>query len=251
MQSIDINCDLGESYGQFRVGNDEAIFPYISSCNIACGFHGGDPLHIENTIKLALQHHVQMGAHPSYPDLSGFGRRNMNLPAAELKAVVKYQIAAVKGLVESQGGKLAHIKAHGALYNTIAKSEKEATAFVEAVREIDLQLAIMGLADSPLEQLVNDSGGQYIREGFLDRRYEANGQLMSRTKKNAVLQSVDAAVEQFELITQHQKVKSESGSEIAVEADSLCIHGDNPIAVDILKAIHQSKSEISIEKFKI
>lgn len=123
---IDINCDMGESYGRFKIGNDADIFPLISSCNIACGFHGGDPLHIEDTIKLALKHKVAIGAHPSYPDLAGFGRRQMHLEASELKALIKYQVAALKGMTESLGGRLTFVKPHGALYNSASDNIDEA-----------------------------------------------------------------------------------------------------------------------------
>ena len=141
MQSIDINCDMGESYGHFKVGNDDALFPYISSCNIACGFHGGDPFHIAQTIKKAIAHGVRIGAHPAYPDLAGFGRRKMQIPTIELTAIIKYQVAALKGMTESMGGRLAYVKPHGALYNTAANNVAESTTIIEAVQAIDDSLA--------------------------------------------------------------------------------------------------------------
>ena len=145
---IDINCDLGESYGNDIVGNDRAIFPYITSCNIACGFHGGDPLTIENTIRQAIKYHVQIGAHPSYQDLEGFGRRPMQIPHEELKALIKYQIAALKGLVESLGSKVHYVKPHGALYNRMVQNADETKYVIEAIQKIDPNLQLMGLAGS-------------------------------------------------------------------------------------------------------
>jgi len=152
--TIDLNCDMGESYGNYKIGNDDRIMPYITSCNVACGFHGGDPLQIERTIKNALKHNLQIGAHPSYPDLQGFGRRKMNVPPDELKAIIKYQIAAVKGIAESLGGKLTYVKPHGALYNSAADDKEIVASIVNAIKEIDEELAFLGLAGSKEMQAV-------------------------------------------------------------------------------------------------
>ena len=250
MNSIDINCDLGESYGQFKKGNDDAVFPYISSCNIACGFHGGDPYHMEKTIERAIKHKVQIGAHPSYPDLAGFGRRKIDIPAEELKSQIKYQLAALKGMSESKGAKMNYVKAHGALYNEIAHNSKEAEVFLQAVKEIDPKLAIMGLAGSPFQEQAQKAGFKFIREGFLDRRYLENGKLTSRKEKGSVLESVDESLMQLKLITEEHVVKTSSGKNIPLEIDSLCIHGDNPLAEEILKTII-SNSNIEIKAFSI
>ncbi len=231
---IDINCDMGESYGQFKVGNDAQLFPYISSCNIATGFHAGDPLHIEQTIKGALEQGLRIGAHPSYPDLAGFGRRKMALAAEELKAIIKYQVAALKGMVESRGGKLAYIKPHGALYNEMAHNEAEAIPVIEAIQAIDPDLALMGLAGSQLEQIAQQLNIHFIAEAFADRRYESNGQLQARNKEGAVIQEPELAVKQVLDMVLHQKVTTADGISIPIQAQSICIHGDNPAAVDIL-----------------
>lgn len=251
MNSIDINCDLGESYGQFIMGNDDKVFPYISSCNIACGFHGGDPLHIENTIKKAIHHKVQIGAHPSYPDLAGFGRRKIKLSADELKAVIKYQIAALEGMVKSLGGKLKYVKAHGALYNTIAHDLDEAEIFLHAVNEINPNLAVLGLAGSPFEEFTRKFGLKFIKEGFLDRRYNNEGSLMSRNENGAVLKTVQESLNQFNSISQHGEVETAGGVFIPMKVDSLCIHGDNPIAEEVLKAIKHSNENITVKFFQI
>lgn len=251
MNSIDINCDLGESYGQFIMGNDDKVFPYISSCNIACGFHGGDPLHIENTIKKAIHHKVQIGAHPSYPDLAGFGRRKIKLSADELKAVIKYQIAALEGMVKSLGGELKYVKAHGALYNIIAHDLDEAVIFLHAVNEINPNLAVLGLASSPFEEFTRKFGLKFIKEGFLDRRYNNEGSLMSRNENGAVLKTVQECLNQFNSISQQGEVETAGGVFIPIKVDSLCIHGDNPIAEEVLKAITHSNENITVKSFQI
>lgn len=237
MVKIDINCDMGESYGNFKVGNDEAIFPYISSCNIACGFHGGDPFHMQKTIKSALKYNVKIGAHPSYPDLAGFGRRKMDMNDEELKAVLKYQIAAIKGMVESEGGQLEYVKPHGALYNASASDVNECQMIVEAVKEIDSNLALMGLANSRVKKEANANGLDFIAEAFADRRYLPSGQLMSRKQKGSVITKPEEAFEQVKSLVMNQSVTADGGNHIAIKADSICIHGDNPSAVETLKLI--------------
>lgn len=247
---IDINCDMGESYGQFFVGNDALIFPYITSCNVACGFHGGDPLHIEHTIKGALDHGVQLGVHPSYPDLQGFGRRKIKMKAEELKAVIKYQIAAVKGMAESLGGKLMYVKPHGALYNEMTVNETEALTVIEAIREVAPQLALMGLAGSMLEQTAEKSDMVFIPEAFADRRYEADGTLVSRSKEEAVIKDPELAVRQVLSIVRHKVVETVEGTTIPIHARSICIHGDNTAAVAILKTLSSTFKAYHITKRK-
>lgn len=252
MARIDINCDMGESYGNFKIGNDSAIFPYITSCNIACGFHGGDPLHIEKTIQGALAYGVQIGAHPSYPDLAGFGRRHMQIPEDELRALVKYQIAALKGMVESLGGQLRYVKPHGALYNTAAHQAKEAMAIIKAIQEVDESLYLMGLAGSPIEQLAAERKIPFVAEAFADRKYMADGRLRSRSKIGAVIDSPEEAAKQVVDIVLRRQVETYEGDYWALEAQSICIHGDNPAAVSVLQAIDRQlqENEIAKEAFK-
>ncbi|MCP4442913.1 MAG: LamB/YcsF family protein [Aureispira sp.] len=236
--AIDINCDMGENYGQFKAGGqDNALFPFINSCNIACGFHGGDPLTIQQTIESALQHNLRIGAHPSYPDLAGFGRRNMTIPKAELKAIIKYQVAALKGMVESLGGSLSYVKPHGALYNQMAKNRAEAKTVIEAIQEIDSSLALMGLAGSSLVEISKKMAIEFIAEAFADRRYEVDGKLRSRTLENAILHSPQEVADQVQSILENQIVYSLDGTTVPIHAQSICIHGDNPQALAILKAI--------------
>ena len=239
MPTININCDMGESYGHFKVGNDDAIFPYIDSCNIACGFHGGDPFHMEATIKKAIAHDVIIGAHPAYPDLAGFGRRKMQIPPKELKAILKYQIAAIKGMTESLGGQLAYVKPHGALYNTAASSREETTVIIDAIQSIDSQLSLMGLAGSVVEIMAKEQQIPFIAEAFADRKYNADGRLQSRQIEGAVIHDPQQSAAQVLSIIQKQQVVSASGTIVPIIAQSVCIHGDNPAAVVILKAIRE------------
>ena len=239
---------MGESYGRYTIGNDEAIFPYITSANIACGFHGGDPFHIERTIKNALKHGVQVGAHPGYPDLAGFGRRKMQIPKNELRAIIKYQVAALKGLTESLGGRLVYVKPHGALYNTAASDVNETAIIIEAIQEIDSQLALMGLAGSIMETIAKREKIPFIQEAFADRRYTAAGKLRSRLKDNAVLQDAEEAASQVVAIALKQGVTSDENTIVSIEAQSVCIHGDNPVAVAILKMIDKKLKENGIVK---
>lgn len=233
----DINCDMGESYGNFKVGQDEAIFPYITSCNVACGFHGGDPLHIEQTIKQAIQHKVKIGAHTSYPDLQGFGRRKMQIKAEELKAIIKYQIAVIQGLSESLGGKMSYVKPHGALYNSMADNEEEALVVIRAIQEFNPNLALMGLAGSLVEDIAKQEKIEFIAEAFADRRYNSQGKLASRNQANAVITNPAEAQKQVLSIIEKQEVETIEGNLIKITAQSICVHGDNPAVLEILKAL--------------
>jgi len=248
MRSIDINCDMGESFGNYRLGNDEALLPYITSANIACGFHAGDPVHIEKTLALAVQQGVQIGAHPSYPDLGGFGRRKMEIPPEELRALVKYQVAAIKGMAESLGGKLRYVKPHGALYNSIAQDPEEGQAILQALREIDPGLVLMGLAGSSIEEQARALGTPFVAEAFADRRYEADGSLRSRMLPGSVIGDPQVAAEQVVSLVKAQSAKTLKGTSVPVKAQSICIHGDNPHALEILQAITQALVSQGIQK---
>lgn len=245
---IDINCDMGESYGNFRIGNDEAIFPHITSCNIACGFHGGDPLHIENTIKGALTQGLQIGAHPGYPDLQGFGRRRIQLKREELRAIIAYQIAALKGLTESHGGQLAYVKPHGALYNTATDQEEEAMTIIEAIQQIDPSLKFMGLAGSIMEEIAQANGIPFVAEAFADRRYTSDGKLQSRAVEGALIQDPAQAAEQVLMIATKKQVETANGSLLSLQAQSVCIHGDNVAAIAILEAITAKLEANGVQK---
>lgn len=248
MKHIDINCDMGESHGNFKAGRDTEIFPHITSSNIACGMHAGDPYHIERTIDLALQYGVQIGAHPGYPDLQGFGRRVIPMKRAELKAYVKYQVAALKGMVESAGGVLAYVKPHGALYNEMAANESEAETVIAGIKAIDPELMVMGLAGSHVERIAGEAGMAFVAEAFADRRYEANGKLRSRLKDQAVFDNAEEAARQVVSITLEGHTQTLDGEQVNIQAGSFCIHGDNPAAIDILENITARLAEHGIRK---
>jgi len=234
---IDINCDMGESFGNYSLGNDVDIFPHITSCNIACGFHAGDPYHIEKTISLAVKNGVRIGAHPSYPDLVGFGRRKMVIPSTELVAIIKYQVAAIKSLVESQGGKLEYVKPHGSLYNTASRNKLESAAIIQAILELGEEIKLMGLAGSMMQEAARELGIGFIPEAFADRKYDKDGFLLSRSIPGSVISDPDEAASQVLIIVNDKKVVANDGSVVEVDARSICIHGDNPAAVSILDRI--------------
>ena len=234
---IDINCDMGESVGDQIIGQDEKLMPLITSCNIACGFYGGDDFHMRKTIDLALKHNVRIGAHPSYPDLEWFGRRPMDIEKSKLKRLLVTQIEILKGIVESSGGELSYVKPHGALYNKASKDNEESEAVIEAIQSVDPQLAFMGLAGSIMEVVAEEKGISFIGEAFCDRAYEKDGTLMLRAKPKAVFSSVEDVVKQIKSIVFDRQVKAHSGETIPLDADSICIHGDNPMALEFLMAI--------------
>lgn len=236
--TIDLNCDMGESYGNYKIGNDDQVMPHITSCNVAGGFHGGDPLQIEKTIKNALKHNLQIGAHPGFPDLQGFGRRKMQVPADELRAIIKYQIAAVKGMTESLGGKLTYVKPHGALYNMAADDAQVAESIVQAIEEIGADIAFMGLAGSEaMENAAKKAGIRFIAEAFADRRYTPNGRLQSRSIEGAVIHDAEKAAQQVLALAKDKQVISSKNTIIKLKAQSICIHGDNPKVEEILQTI--------------
>lgn len=251
MKQIDLNCDLGESYGRFKVGNDEAIMPYITSCNIACGFHGGDPRTIVNTVNLAATHGVQIGAHPSYPDLQGFGRRAMTMSSDELVACVKYQILAVKGLTELAGVTLKHVKPHGALYNAAAKDLDIAKTIISTVYAIDPKLVFVGPAMNVMKEYAQSIGLKYVSEVFADRRYNDDLTLVNRAHPEAMIIDEEAAERQVLQMVSQQTVSTISGSIKPILAETICLHGDQPNAVSFAKSINSALSNkgISIKAY--
>ena len=237
---IDINCDLGEWYGKRNLAIEKAIMPYISSCNIACGFHSGDPLTIEKTILLALEHNVKIGAHPSYPDLQGFGRRNMSLSKDELTACVRYQVSALKGMVEALGGKVHHVKPHGALFNFAAKDKMSANAIGEAISSIDNSLIWYGLSGSQIEEIAPMYNLTFWNEVFADRRYEDDLSLRSRNLDGAVLHDTKTVIQQVNDFVHKNEVMTYNGLQKTIQADTICIHSDTSGAVELAQAIFKA-----------
>ena len=240
MKRVDLNCDLGESFGRSKVGNDEGVMPYITSCNIACGFHGGDPLTIINTIDLAARHGVQIGAHPSYPDLQGFGRRPIDMSKEELEACVKYQIAALKSLSESLGQRLVHVKPHGALYNAAAKDLSIAQVLISAVRDIDADLVYVGPAMNEMSAFAASLGVKYASEVFADRRYNDDLTLVNRSHTEAMITDVDDAKHQVMDMCMKHEVETLAGERKKIVADTICLHGDQPDAVVFARTLRHA-----------
>jgi len=244
---IDLNCDMGESFGRYVIGNDEAMMPYITSANIACGLHAGDPLVMEGTVRLAQEHGVGIGAHPGLPDLQGFGRRMMQLAPEEVEAFVLYQIGALAAFAKAAGAKLVHVKPHGALYNLAARDRPLAEAIALAVARFSRQLILVGLANSLLVQAGLEAGLPVAREAFADRAYEADGSLRPRRLPGAVLEDPAQAAEQAVRIARDGLVVAYSGEEVSVQAETLCLHGDTPTAIEIAKTIRRELEAVGIE----
>lgn len=228
---IDLNCDLGESFGAYRIGSDREILPLISSANAACGFHASDPLVMQKTAELARQAGIQVGAHPGYPDLQGFGRRNMSLSAAEVYADVLYQIGALDAFLKVNGMKLQHVKPHGALYNTAATDRTVAEAICRAVRDYDPSLIVLALSGGQLYHAAKELGLRAAAEVFADRAYEEDGTLVSRRKPGAVLTDEDFAIARTVRMIREGVVTAVTGRDIPITVDSVCIHGDNEKAL--------------------
>ncbi len=235
--SIDLNSDVGESFGAYQIGNDNALMPLLTSANIACGFHAGDPQVMARTVQLALQHNVAIGAHPGFADLAGFGRRALDATPAEIENDVLYQIGALAGIAHAHGGKLAHVKAHGALYNLAATKPDIARAIARGIARFDSNLVMLALAGSAMVAAARAEGLRIAREGFCDRAYNRDGTLRSRREAGAVIHDAQRAAEQALQIVREKTVTTPEGETLALEADTLCIHGDTPGAVEIARAV--------------
>ena len=239
MRTIDLNSDLGEGYGAWTMGDDDAMLGIVSSANIACGFHAGDPLTIRATVDGAAARGVAVGAHVSYPDRVGFGRRPMDVTPAELTADVIYQIGALQGIARAAGTRVAYVKPHGALYNTIANDARQADAVIAAIREIDPSLVLMGLAGTRILDRAADAGLATVAEAFGDRAYTPDGQLVSRREKGAVLHDADAVAARMLRLATEGVIEAIDGSVLRLQADSICVHGDSAGAVEMARRIRE------------
>lgn len=234
---IDLNADVGESFGAWPMGEDALLIPLVTSANVACGFHAGDPLTIERTVRLALEAGVAVGAHPGYPDLAGFGRRELSMSADELEAAVLYQVAALDGMVRACGGRLAHVKPHGALYNRAAADLAVARSIAAAVARLGPGLRLVGPPGSALLAAGREAGLAVTAEGFADRAYEPDGSLRPRRLPGSVHHDPAVAAAQAVSIALHGRVTAADGTPVDVRAGSLCVHGDTPGAVEIARAV--------------
>ena len=235
--TIDLNCDVGESFGAYKLGCDADILDYVTSANIACGFHAGDPATMRITVKLALEKGVAIGAHPGLPDLVGFGRRLMKISPLEAQDIVVYQIGALDAFVKTEGGMMRHVKPHGALYNMAAKDEVLAMAIAEAICRVNPELILVGQSGSQLIEAGKTFGLQTASEVFADRSYEDDGSLTSRDQANSVITDHLRAVRQVIGMLQMGTVRSRQGTEVVVKAETICIHGDGPHALQFAKQI--------------
>ncbi len=240
---MDLNSDLGESFGRYTLGNDESLMPFITSANVACGFHAGDPLVMRRTVRLAKEHHVGVGAHPSYPDLQGFGRREMSLSPDEVEAMIMYQVSALAGFAKSEGVELIHVKPHGALYNQAAKDRELANAIARGVKRFSQELILVGLAGSMLIEAGTGVGLRVANEGFPERGYNADGSLMSRKLKGSIIESPEeAAANALRMAKEGLTING-----LKIEVETLCIHGDNDHAVSIARAVRETLLANKIE----
>lgn len=246
MPRIDLNCDMGESFGAWTMGNDEAVLAYVSSANIACGYHAGDPRTMRRTVSAALARGVAVGAHPGFPDLAGFGRRPMSLSHDEIYEAVLYQIGALAGFARAAGGRLRFVKPHGALYNMAARDRALADAIVAAVVDFDPALAFYGLAGSLMLQAAEAAGLTAVSEVFADRGYLDDGSLAPRAEAGALIEDHAQSVAQVLSMVLDGKVRALSGREVPVRADTLCIHGDKPDALALARCLRNALAKAGV-----
>ncbi|HEX2156770.1 MAG TPA: 5-oxoprolinase subunit PxpA [Actinomycetes bacterium] len=248
---MDLNSDLGEGYGRWALGDDDALLEVVTSANVACGFHAGDPATIDRTVRTAVERGVRIGAQVSYPDLAGFGRREMDVAPGDLTADVLYQLGALEAFARAAGSRVRYVKPHGALYNRIARDPVQAAAVVEAVRRYDPALPLLTLPGSAAMDAARAAGIPVVGEGFADRAYTAEGRLVSRREPGAVLHDPQlVAARAVRMATEH-RVESVDGSQVEVDVRSLCVHGDTPGAVDLARRVRAALEEagVTLEPF--
>jgi UPF0271 protein len=245
---IDLNADMGEGFGVYPLGRDAELLAVVTSANVACGFHAGDPSVMDRTVALAVQARVAVGAHPGFPDLRGFGRRRVDADPAEVERDVLYQVGALQAFTRAHGTRVAHVKPHGALYNQAAEDERLARAVARGVARAGRDLVLVGLASTEVMRAAAEAEGlRFAAEAFADRRYEANGTLQSRRIAGSVLTDPAAAAAQAVRIARDGRVEAVDGTEVRLRADTLCLHGDNPEAVANARAVRQALERAGIE----
>jgi UPF0271 protein len=247
MPTIDINSDLGESFGAWSMGDDDAMLDIVTSANVACGFHAGDPAGILRTLKAAAARQVSIGAHVSYPDKVGFGRRNMDVASDELSADVIYQIGALQGLAQAAGTCVSYVKPHGALYNTIAHDRRQALAVIAAIRAVDPGLVLVALAGSSLIELAREEGLTCVAEAFADRAYTPEGTLVSRREPGAVLHDPQLIAQRMLRLVEEGTLEAIDGSITRIQADSICVHGDSPAAVAMARELRRVLEQANMQ----
>ncbi|MGE0312220.1 MAG: LamB/YcsF family protein [Lautropia sp.] len=240
MTSIDLNSDMGEGFGRWSLGDDDALLEHVSSTNVACGFHAGDPRTMATLVRHAKARGVSIGAHPGLPDLQGFGRREMRISPAEAYDMTVYQIGALKGFTDAAGVRLAHVKAHGALYNMAAKDGKLAEALARAVRDVDASLVFFVLSGSVMVDCARQAGLKIACEVFGDRSYQDDGSLTPRSQPGAMITDLQASIDQVLRMVREGRVRAQSGKDVALEVDTLCLHGDQPGAVAFAREVRRA-----------
>lgn len=247
MDMIDLNSDIGESFGAYCMGDDVGVMAAVSSANVACGFHAGDPLVMKKTVELCRERGIAIGAHPGYPDLAGFGRRNMTCSPDEVYADCLYQVGALKIFCEANGLALQHVKSHGALYNQAAKDIKLARAIASAVRDSGGSIILMGLANSEFERAASEQGVPFASEAFADRAYMPDGSLVPRSEPGAVIHDIKAAAERVVRMATDGTVEALDGTVINFRPHSVCMHGDTPEAVEMAQAVKRALINAGVE----
>jgi 5-oxoprolinase (ATP-hydrolysing) subunit A len=244
---IDINCDMGESFGRWDLGADAEVLPHVSSANIACGAHAGDPAVMRRTLRLAKEHGVACGAHPGFADIAGFGRREIPVSPSEVRDLVLWQIGALDAIARSEGIRLRHVKAHGALYNMAARDHALSDAIAKAVAEFDPALVLFGLAGSGMLDAGRRAGLAVAAEGFADRAYEPDGSLTPRGIPAAVIHDVDAVVARAIRMVRESRVTARNGADIELRIDTLCVHGDTPGAASLARALRRGLEAAGVQ----
>lgn len=247
MDRVDLNCDLGESFGAYTIGCDELVIPLVSSANVACGFHASDPVVMEKTVVMAAGAGIGVGAHPGFPDLMGFGRRNMVITPAEARAYTLYQLGALSGFCRAKGIALQHVKPHGALYNMAGKDYALARGICEAIKDFDPSLIVLALSGGELLRCARDMGLRAASEVFADRGYEEDGSLVNRKKEGAMITDENVAIERVVRMIREKTVTAVTGKDIPIEADSVCVHGDGPKALAFVEKIRAALTQQGIE----
>ena len=246
--TIDLNADLGESYGPYRMGNDEAMLDIVSSANIACGFHAGDPTVMARTVNLCMEKGVSIGAHPGFNDVEGFGRRRIQgIGAAELQAMLAYQIGALQGIAAAHGATVRHVKMHGALANMASEDLVLATTCIAGVQAVDAELVIVAMASTALERAGTELDAPIVREVYADRAYNDDGTLVARTIQGAIIEDAEEAADRVLSMVRDRQVVSLNGVTVAVEPESVCVHGDHPHSVRIAAAVRSRLEAAGIE----
>ena len=247
MYRVDLNSDLGESFGRYTIGNDDKIIPLITSANVACGYHASDPVVMDKTLAMAKEAGIRVGAHPGYPDLMGFGRRNMAVTPAEAKAYTLYQLGALDAFCRVHGLKMQHVKPHGAFYNMAAKDYELSQAICQAVQEFDDSLIVLALSGGELARAAKDMGLRTALEVFADRAYEEDGSLVNRRKEGAMITDENEAIARVVRMIKEKKVTAITGKDIPIQADSVCVHGDGAKALAFVEKIRSTLTAEGVE----